>query len=228
MSQDRRGRNCPRQKGTLSWTRTWGAQSRALILVTNCHTRCKLCQLGLREFPEIQGGIIGNGTHRVGVASYMLLRISFSSIEPLEFWDFASVGIQHRGHFFGISSMSCMNANEEEPFSFMTTTSISEQVKRVDGSRIKYDKRFATIGLLLLVRASFCMGWLLLDTARGRLWEPSSVDWQSVGEISFWVSCRDMRNGMRRDLMLPSGSMPWAYWASWSWGTRESGGGALL
>lgn len=56
----------------------------------------------LGEFLEAQGGIMGQGTHRVEEASYMLLQIFFSSIELFEHRDLVYRGIKHRNHVFRI------------------------------------------------------------------------------------------------------------------------------
>lgn len=47
--------------------------------------------------------------------------------------------------------------------SFLTMATIFEQVKKVAGSRTVSNERFTTARSLLLLGATFCMGWPSLD-----------------------------------------------------------------
>lgn len=114
---------------------------------------------GLGEVSKTQGGIIGEGTHRVEEVSYMLLRFSFSSVELLEHQDLVSKRIQDHGHFFGKRQHELhLKLTRKSPFSFLTMASISKRVKSVAGFRETSDERFMTAGSLLLVGVSFCVG----------------------------------------------------------------------
>lgn len=94
---------------------------------------------------------------------------------PSNFWNFGTLYL--REYDISVISleyggMSSVEAVKEEPLSFLATASTSERVKRVAGSQIASDKCFVTVGLLLLVRATFRVGYPSLNTIGGGCKDP--------------------------------------------------------
>lgn len=133
----------------------------------------------------------------------MLLRISLSTIELLKLSDLVSGGYDFVITLLRYGGVSSTENDKEEAFSFLTISSTSERVRRVTGFWKASDECFVMTGSLGLTGVTFCASWPLLDVVVGRAGVSTWFVWLAINQrIYHWVSCNDIRNGMRREIVF--------------------------